>query len=189
MPVTLSWVRYENSLRHSRSFSRIAAYDNDAASLSAPSEAAEQIPALRVTSSFFPVTQGGARMIATIDLAFAVVALAMALVGLYAVLSQGVASRTAEIGVRIALGATPGDVAGMILRSGMALVLPGVAAGVAVSLAGAQFLASQLFLVNPRDPWIIAGVSLAFGLAGAVACMLPSWRAARLDPIDALRRV
>jgi predicted permease len=135
------------------------------------------------------VTQGSARMIASIALAFAVVALAMAMVGLYAVLSQGVASRTAEIGVRIALGATPGDVAGMILRNGMALVLPGVAAGVAVSLAGAQFLASQLFLVNPRDPWIIAGVSLAFGLAGAVACMLPSWRAARLDPLNALRRV
>jgi ABC-type antimicrobial peptide transport system permease subunit len=113
----------------------------------------------------------------------------MALVGLYAVLAQSVAARTTELGVRIALGADRGRVVRLILKGGMTIVAGGIVVGTAAALMGTRYLATHLYAVNPRDPLIVGGVAIAFALVAFVACLVPSWRAATLDPIHALRKL
>jgi ABC-type antimicrobial peptide transport system permease subunit len=108
---------------------------------------------------------------------------------LYAVLAQSVAARTTEIGVRVALGADRRRIIQLILRNGMAIVAIGVGVGVVTAALAGQYLTAQLYGVNPRDPWILGGVATLFSVVALVACLLPSWRAANLDPIQALRRV
>jgi putative ABC transport system permease protein len=133
--------------------------------------------------------RGSERAMASITLAFAALALFMAVVGLYAVLAQSVASRATEISVRVALGADRGQIVTLILQNGMAIVGAGLAAGLVAALASGDYLAAQLYTVNPRDPFVYGGVVLLFGAVAMLACLAPSWRAARLDPIAALRRV
>jgi predicted permease len=120
-------------------------------------------------------------------LLFAGAALALAAFGTYGVLSYAVTRRTAEMGIRMALGARQSDVLGMVLRQGMTPVIVGLAAGGVTALVVGRYLESLLFQVSPRDP-------LAFGLSGAVllavsiaACLIPARRATRVNPIDALR--
>jgi putative ABC transport system permease protein len=132
---------------------------------------------------------GAERASASITLAFAAIALAMALVGLYAVLAQSVASRSAEIGVRVALGAGRSEIVRMILASGMSTVGAGILLGLVGAGLGGEYLSAQLFSVDPRDPWIFAGVAGLFAAVSLAACLAPSLRAAKLDPIQALRQV
>jgi ABC-type antimicrobial peptide transport system permease subunit len=113
----------------------------------------------------------------------------MALVGLYAVLAQSVASRATEIGVRVALGASREQIVKLILVSGMSVVIAGIATGVVVAVFAGRFMTTQLYAVNPRDPWIVGGVSAAFTIVALMACLAPAWRAAQLDPVHSLRRV
>jgi putative ABC transport system permease protein len=134
------------------------------------------------------LTWGSEKTMASLTIAFAAIALLMALVGLYAVLAQTVASRTAEIGVRVALGAGRPTIVRLILGNGMRLVVAGIGVGLGVAAAAAQALESQLYSVNPRDPWVFGGVAGLFATVALLACVVPSWRAARLDPIKALHR-
>jgi ABC-type antimicrobial peptide transport system permease subunit len=134
-------------------------------------------------------SSGSERSMASITVAFAIIAMFMALVGLYAVLSQSVASRSTEISVRVALGADRSRIVGLIVQSGMTLVIAGIGVGVIAAVIGARYLSAHLYNVNPRDPVIFAGVAVLFALVAVMACMAPSWRAATLDPIKALRRV
>ena len=134
-------------------------------------------------------TQGGATAMTSITLAFAAIALLMALVGLYAVLAQSVASRAAEIGVRVALGADRQQIIRLIMQNGMAIVLSGITVGVFAAVLAGGYLSTQLYSVNPRDPFIVAGVAVLFAMVSMLACFAPSWRAAKLDPIKSLRRV
>jgi ABC-type antimicrobial peptide transport system permease subunit len=136
----------------------------------------------------FEQSAGSERSMALIALAFAAIAMFMALVGLYAVLAQSVASSTTEIGVRIALGAGRGRVIWLILQSGMTIVALGIGIGMIAAAIGARHLTTQLYAVDARDPIIFGGVAAAFGAVAFLACLAPSWRAASLDPIDALRR-
>ena len=118
---------------------------------------------------------------------FAGLALFLAGVGLYGVISYSVVQRTREIGLRMALGARGLDVVRMVVRRGLGLTAAGLAIGVAVALAVTRFLSTLLFAVPPTDP--LTFVSIA-GLLAAVACVasfLPAWRAARVDPMEALR--
>jgi ABC-type antimicrobial peptide transport system permease subunit len=124
-----------------------------------------------------------------ITLVFATIAMFMALVGLYAVLAQSVASRTTDIGIRIALGADRGRVIRLILQSGMTIVALGIGLGMIAAVLGARYLTTQLYAVDARDPVIFCGVAAAFGAVALLACLAPSWRAAKLDPIDSLRKV
>ena len=118
---------------------------------------------------------------------FAGLAIVLATTGLYGALSFAVVQRTREIGQRMSLGATPGDVQGMILRQGMVLVARGLAAGLAVSLVASRLLRSLLFETSPWDPVAIGGVA-AFVVAVAVcASYFPARRAARVDPMVTLR--
>jgi predicted permease len=122
---------------------------------------------------------------------FGALALLLAAVGIYGVMAQTVAQRTPEIGVRMALGARPGDVLGLVLRRGMALAGIGIAAGLAaggfISALAAQQLGELLFGVRPFDPVTFAAVALLLGAVAAAACVIPARRAMRVDPVVALR--
>ncbi len=118
---------------------------------------------------------------------FAVMALLLAAVGLYAVLSYMVAQRTLEIGLRLALGARREDVLGLILRRGLMLAATGLAIGILASLLLTQFMAGMLYGVKQFDPLTFVGVSAVLLLVSAAASSLPAYRAARLDPMKTLR--
>jgi len=117
---------------------------------------------------------------------FASIGLALVVVGVFSVMAYSVATRTHEIGIRMALGAQPAQVLGMVLRKGLALMGAGVALGLVVSLSLTRLIASQLWGVAPDDPGTLAAVSFAVMAAGAVACFIPARRAARVDPARAL---
>lgn len=134
-------------------------------------------------------TWGAETTMASLTVAFAAIALSMALIGLYAVLAQNVASREAEIGVRVALGADRRQVIQLVVVNGMGLVTSGIALGLVVAAASGSFLSTRLYAVSAHDPWVFAGVAALFGVVALVACLGPSLKAAGLDPIKALRRV
>jgi putative ABC transport system permease protein len=118
---------------------------------------------------------------------FGVLALLLAMVGLYGVVSYVVNQRQREIGVRVALGAPPAGVVALMLRRGMTPVAAGLAVGLGVALAGTRLLESLLFEVSTTDPLTFVVVVALLGATGALAAYLPSRRAARVDPTVALR--
>lgn len=119
--------------------------------------------------------------------AFAAVALVMAVVGIYAVVSYAVAQRTREIGVRLALGATPVGIRSLVLGSAMRAVIPGLMIGAVLAMASASLLRNLLYGVSPFDPVaLVSGVAL-LGAAALVSSALPAVRATRVDPLIAMR--
>jgi predicted permease len=119
--------------------------------------------------------------------AFAIVAILLAAVGVYGVMSYAVIERVPEVGVRLAIGASPRDIVRLVLRDGLVLGLAGVAIGMVAAAAGAGALRSLLFEVAPRDPVSLGAVSCLLLLATLTAAWLPARRASRVDPIKALR--
>jgi ABC-type antimicrobial peptide transport system permease subunit len=117
----------------------------------------------------------------------AAVTLVLGIVGIYGVMSYIVSQRTVEIGVRLALGAEPGRIAGQILRQGALVTLVGIAAGTIVALAGGRLIASVLYGVSPRDPAVFAVTAAALLGVALVACWIPARRASRLSPALSLR--
>ena len=115
------------------------------------------------------------------------VALLLAAVGIYGVLAQTVQQRTAEIGIRMALGAQQSQVLGLVLREGIVLACLGLLIGTAASLGVSRLLAKMLYGVAPTDPATYAGVAAVLGAVGALACLVPAFRASRVDPLVALR--
>lgn len=117
----------------------------------------------------------------------ALIALVLGAVGLYGVISYIVSQRTAEIGVRMALGAQPRDVRSMVLRQGLAVVLAGIVMGVVLAAGATRVLASLLFEVSARDPITFVTVAAVLLAVSITAIYLPARRAAEIDPIRALR--
>jgi predicted permease len=119
--------------------------------------------------------------------AFAALALILGSIGIYGVVSYSVGRRTHEIGVRMALGAHQGQILGMVLRNGLGLIAAGVAIGLLASAGLTRLISSELWGVSATDPWTFAAVICVLAASGSAACLLPAWRAARVDPTRALR--
>ena len=115
------------------------------------------------------------------------VALMLGVIGIYGVMSYIVSQRTAEIGVRLALGAEPRSVAAMILRQGGAVAVAGAVVGLVAAFAGSRLIASLLFGISPHDPAVFAATTVLLLIVAALACWLPARGAARLSPVEALR--
>ena len=128
------------------------------------------------------------RLIAGMASVAAALAMALASVGLFGMLAYSVSSRIREIGIRLSIGATHGEVVGMIVREGLTVVLPGIAIGVPLALAAAWLMRSQLYGVSASDPLTIVIAAIVFMLTAAVASWLPAQRAARIQPSVALRQ-
>lgn len=118
---------------------------------------------------------------------FAGVALALAAIGIYGVLAYSVSQRTGELGVRMALGARLRDILTLVMRQGGRLVVVGLALGMVASLLMAGFIASQLYGTSRFDPVVLTGVIVFLGVVALTACFIPAWRAARVNPVEALR--
>jgi putative ABC transport system permease protein len=123
----------------------------------------------------------------TLLVAFAALSLALAAVGLFGVMSYVAAQRTTEIGIRIALGAKREDVMGKMLLDGMWPAIFGLVAGLAGSLAMGRLMRDLLYEIKPLDPAVFAAVAATLLVVAAFACIVPAWRASRLDPMQALR--
>ena len=130
---------------------------------------------------------GVQRIVASLTAVFAGLALLLSAVGLYSVLAYAVSQRTAEIGIRMALGAQAGQVVGLIMRGGLELVAIGLGLGLAGAAGVARLIQTLLFGVQPLDPAIYGAVAVMFTVVASLACLLPSWRASRVDPLLALR--
>jgi putative ABC transport system permease protein len=119
--------------------------------------------------------------------AFALVALLLAVTGIYGVLSGSVNERTREIGIRSALGASPQNILALVFRQGMALTGIGIAIGLAAAIAATQALLSLLFSITRLDPLTYAAVVTLLLVMSSIACWIPAWRAAQVDPAITLR--
>lgn len=118
---------------------------------------------------------------------FAALALVLGVVGVYGVTSYLVAQRTREVGVRLALGAQPAQVVRLVVRQGMLVALAGLGAGLVGALAAGRLMTGLLFGVSPYDVATLVSVSAVIGIATLVANWIPALRAARIDPLAALR--
>jgi len=123
----------------------------------------------------------------TLLVVFALTALVLGAIGVYGVISHGVAQRTNEIGIRMALGARRGEVSRMVLGHGMFLATIGVLAGLGAAYSLSRVLSGFLYKVSATDPWTFAAVSMVMVLVGLLASYLPARRATRIDPLEALR--
>jgi ABC-type antimicrobial peptide transport system permease subunit len=127
------------------------------------------------------------RLLAALTTAFGSLALILTAVGLYGVIAYVVSRRTAEIGLRMALGATQGDVMGLVLREVGVLAILGIAGGLLLAFGSAQSLRSQLFGLDGLDPLIVTAVVLVLAAVSLGAGAIPALRAARIQPLRALR--
>ena len=138
-------------------------------------------------SSLMAVSISQERLVARLATGFGVLALLLAAIGLYGVLTYAVTRRTNEIGLRVALGAQRKDVVRMVLGDAMKLVLIGMVIGAPLAMAATRLLRNQLHDVHPADPITIAFALLVLAASAIIAAILPAQRAARLDPLTALR--
>jgi len=151
-------------------------------------EAPDVPPRFRTFTEIYSASLGSRRFNLTLVVVFALTGLLLAVAGVYGVVAYGVAQRTREIGVRMALGARSTEVMSLILRQGLTTTLVGVAVGVAGSFATARAIQSLLFGVTPTDPFTFVAVAASLIGVAALACYVPARRAAKVDPIVALRQ-
>jgi ABC-type antimicrobial peptide transport system permease subunit len=145
------------------------------------------IAAMRTMKQIVSESLAGRRFQVALVVMFGMLALALAVVGIYGVTSYAVARRTQEIGLRIALGAGRRDVLRSVLREGLGPVAVGAVAGLAGAQLGTRLIRGVLFGIGPLDPIVLVGVTVVLIVTAAVACYLPARAAAALDPISALR--
>jgi ABC-type antimicrobial peptide transport system permease subunit len=124
---------------------------------------------------------------AELFVALSLLALVVSAIGVYSVVAYTVSQRTREMGIRIALGARARDVLSLVVGEGSRTVAIGVVLGLVAALAAGRLVAALLYGVTPHDPPVLAGAALVLMAVGAAASLVPSWRAARVDPVIALR--
>jgi putative ABC transport system permease protein len=142
---------------------------------------------LRAMPDVVRANLGDAHFFARLFAGFAALALVLAMIGVYGVMSYGISRRMREIGVRIALGATAPVVLRAVLTRALLPVAIGIAVGTAVALVSMRILSSLLYEVSTADPWVLAAVALLMGLVGAAGAIIPATRALRVDPLTVLR--
>jgi ABC-type antimicrobial peptide transport system permease subunit len=128
------------------------------------------------------------RLVASLSAVFGGVATLLAVIGLYGVMAYAVSRREREIGIRMALGALRGHVIGMVMREVFLLIGAGLVAGATLALALADLIRSQLFGLNPRDPFTLFGSAIVLTFAAGLAGFIPALRASGVDPTTALRQ-
>jgi macrolide transport system ATP-binding/permease protein len=150
---------------------------------------ARDVPIRNVTTQVMQldIALSRERLLATLSALFGGLALLLACVGLYGVMSFAIIRRTTEIGIRMALGARRADVIRMVLRDSAWLVAIGMIAGLAAFVLSARYVESQLFALTPTDPITLAIACAVLAAAASIAAFVPAWRAARVDPLIALR--
>jgi ABC-type antimicrobial peptide transport system permease subunit len=119
--------------------------------------------------------------------AFAVLALVLAAAGIYGVMAYAVAQRTQEFGIRVALGASGGDLVRLVVGQGLRMTAAGVLVGLAAAWVGASVLSTLLYDVSTRDPIVFGGTAMVLTVVALAACLVPAWRALTLSPLAALR--
>jgi ABC-type antimicrobial peptide transport system permease subunit len=127
------------------------------------------------------------RLVARLSAFFGLLALVLACIGLYGLLSYEVSRRTREIGIRMALGAQERDVLRLVVKQGLALAVVGAMVGIGVALGVTRYLTSMLYGVHANDPVTIGAVAVLLALVALAACYIPARRATRVDPMVALR--
>jgi ABC-type antimicrobial peptide transport system permease subunit len=127
------------------------------------------------------------RLVAVLSSAFGILATLLAAVGLYGVIAFAVARRTAEIGIRLALGALPADVLRMVLLDAGRMAAAGIAIGLGAAFALSRYVESQLFGIHAANLSLYACAAAALATVAVVAALVPAWRASRVDPVSALR--
>jgi putative ABC transport system permease protein len=187
------YAEYRQRPRVTGAFTMVLHAQGDPASLISPARAAirelnpDVAPRFRPIEQVFSASVADRRFSLLVLGAFAGVALLLAVLGIYGVLSYAVAQRTHEFGVRLALGAQPRDVWRLVIGQAALLVAAGVAIGLAISRLVTRAIQTMLYGVTPTDPFTFAAVVAVLVLTALVACQLPALRATRADPLSALR--
>jgi predicted permease len=192
-----AYVPMQQDEREKPSFSALVRLDPANASL-APIASASRAIAARLAPAIPPPTittlsevmdsaLGTERVMATLSIFFAACALLVTAIGLYGTLAYATARRTSEIGIRVALGAQRASVVVLIFRENATVAIAGCAAGLAIAAIASKALASFLYETSPRDPWIFFGSVAVLSIIASAASLLPALRAARIEPITAIR--
>jgi putative ABC transport system permease protein len=147
----------------------------------------QALPEMKTLEQIKTESLGGSRLSSILLGTFAGIALLLATLGLYGVISYSVVQRTREIGIRAAVGATAADIVRLVVRHGMTLVVIGLVGGAAGVFALTRLMSAMLFGVGERDPVTIAAVAGILFVVALIACWLPARRAAKIDPLVALR--
>jgi putative ABC transport system permease protein len=145
------------------------------------------VETVRTIEQIIELATGQSRFRTFIFAAFASLALLLAAVGVYGLVSFSVSQRTSEMGVRLALGASPRQVGALVLRQGLTLAVLGVALGLAIAALGGRLLATLLYETSATDPAVYSALALLLLTIAALACYVPARRAMRVDPMRALR--
>jgi putative ABC transport system permease protein len=153
-------------------------------------EVNRSVAVFRVTTleSHISEALGAERLTAVLVSAAGVMALALAVIGLYGVIAYGVVRRRKEIGVRIALGARPSDVVRLVVREGLVVALAGIGTGIIAALAATRLIAAMLYGVEPWDAPAFGGAAAVLSVIATLAAWMPAQRAVRLDPVTVLRQ-
>jgi ABC-type antimicrobial peptide transport system permease subunit len=147
----------------------------------------QPISSVEPLENLIAVVNTGDRVVADLMVFFSVLAMFLGAIGIYGVMAHLVSQRIHEIGIRMALGASPVHVMRMVLSQGLKLALGGVSTGVLAALGATRLLATQLYQVTPNDPLTFVAVPILFVAIAIAACYLPARRATHVDPLVALR--
>lgn len=147
----------------------------------------QPVSSVEPLETLISIANAGESVVTKLMVFFSALAMFLGVIGIYGVMAHLVSQRTHEIGIRVALGATPSQVLRLVISHGLKLALIGISLGVLMALGATRALANQLYGVTPYDPGTFIGVILLFGLVAVAACYLPSRRGTRVDPLVALR--